>query len=107
VLAGDTRAEVWIKPLLQDELPAAAYGRLLLMPGARAPVAIAARGKQICTCFNVTDDAIQARLQTCEGNEEQRLAALQASLRCGTNCGSCLPEIKRLVRGSAPALQTA
>lgn len=107
VLAGDTRAEVWIKPLLQDELPAAAYGRLLLMPGARAPVAVVAKGRQVCTCFNVTEDAIQARLQTCTGSDEQRLAALQAGLQCGTNCGSCVPELKRLVRASAPALQTA
>eukprot|EP01031_Cornospumella_fuschlensis_P041590 gene41590-50754_t len=30
VLAGDTSAEAWIKTLLQDELPAQAYGRLLL-----------------------------------------------------------------------------
>jgi assimilatory nitrate reductase catalytic subunit len=107
VLAGDTRAEVWIKPLLQDELPAAGYGRLLLMPGAKAPVAVVAKGRQVCTCFNVTEDAIQARLQTCSGSDEQRLAALQAGLQCGTNCGSCVPELKRLVRASAPALQTA
>lgn len=107
VLAGDTRAEVWIKPLLQDELPAAAYGRLLLMPGARAPVALVAKGRQVCTCFNVTEDAIQARLQTCTGSEEQRLAALQERLQCGTNCGSCVPELKRLVRASVPALQPA
>jgi assimilatory nitrate reductase catalytic subunit len=107
LLAGDTRAEVWIKPLLQDELPAAAYGRLLLMPGAKAPVAVVAKGRQVCTCFNVTEDAIQARLQTCTGSDEQRLAALQTSLQCGTNCGSCVPELKRLVRASAPALQTA
>ncbi len=101
VLAGDTRAEVWIKPLLQDELPASAYGRLLLMPGARAPVAIEARGQQVCTCFNVTENAIRGRLQTCEGSEAERLAALQSSLQCGTNCGSCVPELKRLVRETA------
>jgi assimilatory nitrate reductase catalytic subunit len=106
VLAGDTRAEVWIKPLLQDELPAGAYGRLLLMPGARAPVAIAAKGRQVCTCFNVTEDTIQSRLQTCEGNEAERLAALQESLHCGTHCGSCVPELKRLVRETAPLATT-
>jgi assimilatory nitrate reductase catalytic subunit len=101
VLAGDTRAEVWIKPLLQDELPAAAYGRLLLMPGARAPVAISPKGRQICTCFNVTEDAIRDRLQACEGSEPERLATLQGSLQCGTNCGSCVPELKRLVHEAA------
>ncbi|MCW5671503.1 MAG: molybdopterin-dependent oxidoreductase [Hydrogenophaga sp.] len=105
VLAGDTRAEVWIKPLLQDGLPAGAYGRLLLMPGAKAPVALAAKGRQVCTCFNIREDAIQTRLVHCEGSDEQRLAALQASLQCGTQCGSCVPELKRLVRARAPLTQ--
>ncbi|MGE0097782.1 MAG: molybdopterin-dependent oxidoreductase [Hydrogenophaga sp.] len=106
VLAGDTRAEVWIKPLLQDEMPAAAYGRLLLMPGAKAPVAIERKGRQICTCFNVTEDAIRGRLQTCEGSEAERLAALQDGLKCGTNCGSCVPELKRMVRETLPTSAT-
>ncbi|MBU4520191.1 MAG: (2Fe-2S)-binding protein, partial [Gammaproteobacteria bacterium] len=98
VLAGDVRAEAWIKPLLQDELPADAYGRLLLMPGAKAPVAVVARGKQVCTCFNVSEDDIGAQLQTSRGSDDQRLAALQSGLKCGTNCGSCIPELRRLVR---------
>ena len=106
MLAGDTRAEAWLKPLLQGELPADAYGRRLLMPGAKPPVAIEAKGRQVCTCFNVTDLTITERLATCEGNEDERLATLQTSLRCGTNCGSCVPELKRLVRAT-PALLPA
>ncbi|MBX3618565.1 MAG: molybdopterin-dependent oxidoreductase [Rhizobacter sp.] len=98
VLAGDTSAEVWIKPLLQDELPAQAYGRLLLVPGARAPVAVQPRGRQVCTCFNVAEPEILAALGTCAGSPDQQLAQLQDTLRCGTNCGSCIPELKRLVR---------
>ncbi|CAG0932857.1 hypothetical protein PLCT1_02193, partial [Planctomycetaceae bacterium] len=42
LLAGDTSAESWIKTLLQDELPAQAYGRSLLSPGAKPPAALAA-----------------------------------------------------------------
>jgi assimilatory nitrate reductase catalytic subunit len=76
------------------------------MPGAQPPVAIEAKGRQICTCFNVTDLAITERLATCEGSDDERLAALQAGLRCGTNCGSCVPELKRLVRAT-PALLPA
>ncbi|MFW5331360.1 molybdopterin-dependent oxidoreductase [Hydrogenophaga sp. ZJX-1] len=98
VLAGDVRAEAWIKPLLQDELPAEAYGRLLLMPGAKAPVAVVAKGKQVCTCFNVSEDDIGAQLKSNHGTNDQRLAALQSGLKCGTNCGSCIPELRRLVR---------
>jgi assimilatory nitrate reductase catalytic subunit len=98
VLAGDTSAEAWIKTLLQDQLDAASYGRLLLSPGAKAPVAVQAKGPQICACFNVTEPAIQAQLNKCEGDEEQRLAQLQGALQCGTNCGSCVPQLKKIVR---------
>ncbi len=103
LLAGDTRAEPWIKTLLQDALPAQAYGRQLLSPGAKAPVALQSRGKQVCTCFNVSDVAIAERLQRSAGSDDARLADLQKALQCGTNCGSCVPELKRLVRVHAGA----
>jgi assimilatory nitrate reductase catalytic subunit len=98
VLAGDTSAEAWIKTLLQDQLDAARYGRLLLSPGAKAPVAVQSKGPQICSCFNVTETAIQNQLGKCEGNEEERLVQLQGALQCGTNCGSCIPQLKKIVR---------
>ncbi|MES2612836.1 MAG: molybdopterin-dependent oxidoreductase [Pseudomonadota bacterium] len=107
VLAGDTSAQGWIKTLLQEELPAQTYGRLLLVPSAKAPVAVQSRGKTVCTCFNVTDVAITGQLAQCHGTDEDRLAQLQGQLRCGTNCGSCLPELKRMVRASGPLAKTA
>lgn len=101
LLGGDTRAEAWIKALLQDRLPAQAYGRQLLRPGAAAPAGVAARGKVICSCLGVTQTAIEAQLATGSGDEHQRLAGLQGALKCGSNCGSCLPELKRMVRAAA------
>jgi len=112
VLAGDTSAQAWIKTLLQDELPAQAYGRLLLLPGAKPPVAVQSRGKPVCTCFNVSDIAIDEHLSLLAaggggaghlGTDEERLASLQDTLKCGTNCGSCVPELKRLVRSARNA----
>jgi len=109
VLAGDTSAQAWIKTLLQDELPAQAYGRLLLLPGAKPPVAVQSRGKLVCTCLNVSDTAIDEHLALVAGGggggghlhtDEERLASLQATLKCGTNCGSCVPELKRRVRSA-------
>jgi len=102
LLGGDTRAEAWIKALLQDRLPAQSYGRQLLRPGAAAPGNVASKGKIICSCFGVTETAIAGQLAASGGSEEERLAALQGSLKCGTNCGSCVPELKRMVRASAP-----
>ncbi|MBT2334069.1 molybdopterin-dependent oxidoreductase [Variovorax paradoxus] len=100
LLGGDTSAEAWIGTLLREEIPAQTYGRLLLSPGARAPVAVQSRGHPVCTCFNVTDLAIQAELGRCTGTPDERLASLQGALKCGTNCGSCLPELKRMVRAT-------
>ncbi|MBB3177752.1 nitrate reductase [Variovorax sp. Sphag1AA] len=102
LLGGDTRAEAWIKALLQDRLPAQSYGRQLLRPGAAAPGNVASKGKIICSCFGVTEAAIAGQLASSGGSDEARLAALQGSLKCGTNCGSCVPELKRMVRASAP-----
>ena len=107
VLAGDTSAQAWVKTLLQEELPAQAYGRLLLVPGAKAPVAVQSRGKQVCTCFNVTGPAIDGYLAGCSGTDDERLASLQGALKCGTNCGSCVPELKRMVKAVIPLKQAA
>ena len=65
------------------------------------------RGKQVCICFNVTDAAIGDHLAGRTGTDEARLASLQTALKCGTNCGSCVPELKRMVRGVIPLKQAA
>ncbi len=98
VLAGDVSAEAWIKTLLQDQLDAQTYGRLLLSPGAKAPIAIQSKGHQVCSCFNVSEHEITGFLRVCEGNDAQQLGALQDQLKCGTNCGSCLPQVKKIIR---------
>jgi assimilatory nitrate reductase catalytic subunit len=98
LLAGDTRSEAWVKTLLQDSLPAESYGRMLLVPGSKAPIAVQSRGKAVCTCFNVPAAAITQQLAKSFGSDERRLTELQASLKCGTNCGSCVPELKRMIR---------
>ena len=103
LLAGDISAETWVKPLLQDELPAQAYGRLLLIPGAKAPVAVASRGKQVCSCFDVSDRQIAGALAGFEGTPDALLVQVQDRLQCGTNCGSCIPELKRIIHTSQVA----
>jgi len=101
LLAGDTSAQTWISGLLQDELPAQAYGRALLLPVSKPPVPVASKGKVVCTCFQVRDIAIDDNLRTCSGTPPERLAKLQGALQCGTNCGSCIPELQRMVRSTS------
>jgi assimilatory nitrate reductase catalytic subunit len=103
LLAGDTRAQSWMTTLLQDEQPTQSYGRALLAPGATPPVPVQSRGKTVCNCFNVTDSAIESTLAECTGFAADRLEALQATLQCGTHCGSCLPQLQRMVRTSMAA----
>lgn len=58
---------------------------------------IAPASKTVCVCFNVTEGHI------CEAIEQQRcsnVAELGKCLQAGTNCGSCIPELKQLLAGS-------
>jgi assimilatory nitrate reductase catalytic subunit len=107
LLAGDTQAGGWLTTLLRDQLPTQDYGRLLLMSSPGAPMAMQQRSPQICTCFSVDEAAIMDTLARCTGSDSQRLASLQQSLRCGTNCGSCLPQLQRLVRHTGAATARA
>ena len=107
VLAGQVTAQAWVLSLLQQQLPAAAFGRALLAASASPPQPVAAQSQQVCSCHDVSEDSINAILAQLQGRPEQRLPQLQARLRCGTECGSCLPEVKALVRRAcdrAPAL---
>jgi assimilatory nitrate reductase catalytic subunit len=96
LLAGDTRAESLLVPLLQQQAEVPAAGRLLAA-GAQPPGPAPVRQTQVCSCFDVSQQRIEQTLQRCEGNATERLAALQQDLRCGTQCGSCLPTLRRLV----------
>jgi assimilatory nitrate reductase catalytic subunit len=96
LLAGDVRAGAWIAPLLQQQLPAQAYGRLMLAPGAAPPGPAPVRERQVCSCFDISENRIAQALAAASGSPEERLGAMQAMLRCGTQCGSCLPELRRL-----------
>ena len=101
LLAGDSSASQWIAPLLLDSLPVQAYGRALLVPGAAPPLPTAPRSATVCTCFNVSASAIQGVLSGTSGSASERLAAVQTQTRCGTNCGSCIPQLQRMVRETA------
>jgi assimilatory nitrate reductase catalytic subunit len=93
-LAGDTSAEHWLKEYLENERSVAALGRLLLIPSNKAPQGFRGRGRIVCNCFNVAETEIRDALA--EGGIHT-LAELQGKLKCGTNCGSCVPELKQMI----------
>ena len=56
-----------------------------------------ASGELICSCFQVDDQSIRESIQSgCQSVE-----ALGKALSCGTNCGSCIPELKALLAQEA------
>ena len=97
VIAGDTSAEAWLKTLLQTQQSTESYGRRLLMTGHQPPVALKDVGQTICTCVGVKDVAIQDWLLAQPSKEEWQLDAMKAQLKCGTQCGSCIPQLKRMI----------
>ena len=107
LLAGNTQAAAWVSALLVDELPAQGYGRALLADTLSPPVAVPARGAQVCNCFDITEPEIALTLAGCRGSADARLAQLQAALKCGTSCGSCLTALRRQVQRTPPAAQAA
>ena len=110
-LAGDTSAEHWLKEYLEGEQPVASLGRLLLMPSAKAPQGFKARGRIVCNCFNIAETEINEALVKHDwinrGTPEAALAALQGKLKCGSNCGSCVPELKKIILHQTPSTRAA
>ena len=100
VLAGDVSAQAWIAPLLQERQNAQPLRRALLQAGTRPPVRLTSRGAAVCACEGVAETAITGLLQRCVGDAAQRLQQLKDGLRCGTQCGSCVPQLQRMVQAS-------
>jgi assimilatory nitrate reductase catalytic subunit len=101
-LIGDVSAESWLKDYLLNQTPVAPLGRALLMPGSNAPSGVVARGRVVCNCLNVAESDIMQTLANIEGSDGVRLLHLQQTLRCGTQCGSCVPELKKMIAAQAP-----
>lgn len=72
--------------------PQSATGRHALLSGRKGHNEVP-RGRIICSCFSVGERAIgDAIASGCHTPAE-----LGAKLKCGTNCGSCIPELKALL----------
>ena len=91
-LSGETAAQEWLKNMMVQGASAEAVRPWILAPVATAPRGTLNRGRIICTCNDVSEAEIIAGLA--QGAD---MAGLQASLNCGTDCGSCVPELKRML----------
>ncbi len=95
-LSGETAAEGWLKEMFEQQAEAGDFGRHLLSPGARAPAGVTHRGRVVCNCWNRGESEIAAFARGRSGPPDAVFEALQEALKCGTECGSCLPELRRI-----------
>jgi assimilatory nitrate reductase catalytic subunit len=103
-LAGDIAAEAWLRDWLVTGQDVSAMRAHLLVPYAGAPAGYRTRGRIVCSCHGVTETQLRAAIAECAGPPNAVLAAIQSDLRCGTGCGSCLPEVRALIdTARAPA----
>ncbi|MEK6242991.1 MAG: nitrite reductase small subunit NirD [Pseudomonadota bacterium] len=61
-------------------------------PVTGSAAASATSERAVCACFKVGESQIRAAVAA-----GATFAGLQKNLKCGTNCGSCVPELRRLV----------
>ena len=90
-LAGETLAIAWLKQAMAENELDAGLIRFALAPTAKPPVVIAPRNI-VCKCADVSDLQIHDELR-----QGATLPQIQDKLKCGTFCGSCQPDIKRIV----------
>lgn len=92
-LIGETLAADWLKQVMQQGEFTDELRKWALAPLSAPPTGQKSRGKIVCNCFDVSENEI---IETCEDGAD--LQTLQAKLKCGTECGSCVPELRRLVQ---------
>jgi assimilatory nitrate reductase catalytic subunit len=81
-----------VKALFEREDLGEAQRRAVL--SGKSTEGLADPGPVICACFGVGLNVIKAAI---ESGAAVSVEQIGAALRAGTNCGSCLPELKRIV----------
>ncbi|TCJ11555.1 nitrate reductase [Parasulfuritortus cantonensis] len=81
----------WLEGLFERETLGDAERAALLL--GRPSQAVPDCGRIVCACFAVGENDIRRAVAEGAGSVE----ALAAQLKAGTNCGSCVPELRRLL----------
>lgn len=92
-LVGEILAAEWLKEVMTQGHLTDELRRWALAPLSSPPSGQRSRGKIICSCVDVSENEIADVLSL--GAD---FADLQDKLKCGTQCGSCMPELKRLLQ---------
>lgn len=88
----------WLSSLF-DDVELAGADRMALLSG-RPPAGARDTGRSVCSCFGVGENTIIDVITA--GAVEP--SAVTAACQAGGNCGSCLPEVQKLIVRHAPAV---
>jgi assimilatory nitrate reductase catalytic subunit len=88
----------WVQALLQRVVPDDVW---LLLAGRELDAA--PKGALVCSCHEVGEEQIEQAIRA--GCRD--VQSLGKQLRCGTGCGSCIPELKHLIARTTAQLGTA
>ncbi|MDP9905277.1 nitrite reductase large subunit NirB [Arthrobacter bambusae] len=103
IFVGDATPYMSLRPLLGRELPAEPGAYLTAAGGGDAPETELPDDAILCSCNNVAAGSVRDAINgcgSCEGNAPvQELGELKTCSRAGTQCGSCVPMIKKLLEG--------
>lgn len=91
-LVGEILATEWLKEVMTQGKLTDELRRWALAPLSAPPTGQRGRGKIVCNCLDVSENEIIDNILI--GAD---FATLQNKLKCGTECGSCVPELKQLV----------
>ena len=101
IFVGDASPYMSLRPLLGRELPAEPGAFLSAAGGGEAPETELPDDATLCSCNNVTAGSIRDAINgcgACDGNAPvQELGELKGCTRAGTQCGSCVPMLKKLL----------
>jgi len=91
-LVGETIASDWLKEVMTSGDFTVDIRKWALAPLSAPPTGHVGRGKVVCSCLDVSENEIIDAV-----SRGADLITLQNKLKCGTQCGSCVPELKKLV----------
>ncbi|MBT6015012.1 MAG: molybdopterin-dependent oxidoreductase [Nitrosomonadales bacterium] len=94
-LVGEMLASNWLKDVMTNGSFTPELRLWALAPITEPPTGQKNRGKIICSCFDVAELELKDNIKL--GGS---LEYLKHKLKCGTNCGSCIPEIKSIIKST-------
>jgi assimilatory nitrate reductase catalytic subunit len=102
LLTGDTSPAAALVEQIRSAAPWQGPRHAIVLLGGDTPARnLAPRVRVVCNCKQVTQPQIEQAVMQGAGFD-----ALKSTLGCGTVCGSCVPEIKRMLSVATPGVAT-